>query len=283
MRIKLATCSVYDLCVLLSNQNRRKSAFHRRNFEDLEKIPVVFLSMLLGYIDILKPSLLGTCKCNTNNCKYKILEIKNAVLFLNFVVAEIIHKPTAKHCDESPSNGRPASLLTKIIGTIDKAFLLVDDKLETLFYYDLYLRKSVILVARLSTILEFLVSPLIDVNLVPVNISENNMFSLLQKIQHIYHFFFFNISIMQQFKILFLEFSNITLKNYIFQFIDTINIILDIASILCFYKDYINHFNYSKISCSNFELNLTEQNQTFVISFIIKYLAIDQPLSVVSH
>lgn len=40
--------------------------------------------------------------------------------------------------------------------------------------------KSVILVARLSTILEFLVSSLIDVNLVPVNISENNMSSLLQ-------------------------------------------------------------------------------------------------------
>jgi len=40
--------------------------------------------------------------------------------------------------------------------------------------------KSVILVARLSTILEFLLNPLIDVNLVPVNISENNMSLLLQ-------------------------------------------------------------------------------------------------------
>jgi len=40
--------------------------------------------------------------------------------------------------------------------------------------------KSVILVSRLSTLLEFIFSPLIDVDLVPLNISENNMSLLLQ-------------------------------------------------------------------------------------------------------
>jgi len=40
--------------------------------------------------------------------------------------------------------------------------------------------KSVILVAKLSSLLEFIFSPLIDVDLVPVNISENNMSLSLQ-------------------------------------------------------------------------------------------------------
>lgn len=40
--------------------------------------------------------------------------------------------------------------------------------------------KSIILVSRLSKLLEFIFSPFIGVNLVPVNISENNISLLLQ-------------------------------------------------------------------------------------------------------
>lgn len=36
------------------------------------------------------------------------------VVFVYFVIAEIVHKPTAKHRDDSPSNRRPASLFSEI-------------------------------------------------------------------------------------------------------------------------------------------------------------------------